>query len=212
LDVELKVVFREGYKQKENMKKLQLAVMAAALVIAVQTRATVVFDLGYSDPSGNVVNGQLTASALGGNQYLALSGNINLTSLSNPLFDGTYSLLPGGPGTIASPSGAFDFDNVLYYPSDPIVDFSGVLAFQNSLGVELNLFSTAPGTYALYAWDASSGTVNLYPNDGAIDNVGGPATASLTLVPETTTIIAGALLLLPFGVSTFRILRKNRMA
>jgi hypothetical protein len=33
-----------------------------------------------------------------------------------------------------------------------------------------------------------------------------------TAVPEPTTIIAGALLLLPFGASTVRILRKNRTA
>jgi len=44
-----------------------------------------------------------------------------------------------------------------------------------------------------------------------------PASAnieSITLfpVPEPTTMIAGALLLLPFGVSTMRILRKNRAA
>jgi hypothetical protein len=31
-------------------------------------------------------------------------------------------------------------------------------------------------------------------------------------VPEPTTMIAGALLLLPFGASTLRILRKNRTA
>jgi len=31
-------------------------------------------------------------------------------------------------------------------------------------------------------------------------------------VPEPTTMIAGALLLLPFGASTIRFLRKNRMA
>ncbi len=31
-------------------------------------------------------------------------------------------------------------------------------------------------------------------------------------VPEPTTVIAGALLLLPFGVSTFRILRRNKNA
>jgi hypothetical protein len=35
---------------------------------------------------------------------------------------------------------------------------------------------------------------------------------SLSAVPEPTTIIAGALLLLPFGASTLRILRRNRMA
>ena len=32
------------------------------------------------------------------------------------------------------------------------------------------------------------------------------------VVPETSTVIAGVLLLLPFGASTFRILRKNRAA
>jgi hypothetical protein len=31
-------------------------------------------------------------------------------------------------------------------------------------------------------------------------------------VPEPTTMIAGAMLLLPFGASTLRILRKNRTA
>jgi len=31
-------------------------------------------------------------------------------------------------------------------------------------------------------------------------------------VPETSTVVAGALLLLPFGVSTVRILRKNKMS
>ena len=33
-----------------------------------------------------------------------------------------------------------------------------------------------------------------------------------TPVPEATTVLAGALLLLPFGASAFRILRKNRIA
>jgi Protein of unknown function (DUF642) len=35
---------------------------------------------------------------------------------------------------------------------------------------------------------------------------------NVSAVPEPTTMIAGALLLLPFGASTLRILRKNRMA
>jgi hypothetical protein len=32
-----------------------------------------------------------------------------------------------------------------------------------------------------------------------------------TVVPEPSTVVAGALLLLPFGVSTLRILRKNKV-
>jgi hypothetical protein len=35
---------------------------------------------------------------------------------------------------------------------------------------------------------------------------------STVVVPEPTTMIAGALLLLPFGASTLRILRKRQMA
>jgi len=39
-----------------------------------------------------------------------------------------------------------------------------------------------------------------------------PAIFGTAAVPEPTTMIAGALLLLPFGASTLRILRKNRTA
>jgi hypothetical protein len=35
---------------------------------------------------------------------------------------------------------------------------------------------------------------------------------SITAIPEPSTVVAGALLLLPFGVSTIRILRKNRVS
>ena len=35
---------------------------------------------------------------------------------------------------------------------------------------------------------------------------------NVSVVPEPTTMVAGALLLLPFGASTLRILRKNRTA
>lgn len=45
-------------------------------------------------------------------------------------------------------------------------------------------------------------------------NLGVPGTVQdqLVIVPEPTTMIAGALLLLPFGASTLRILRRNRAA
>jgi choice-of-anchor C domain-containing protein len=63
------------------------------------------------------------------------------------------------------------------------------------------------------SWDivaTSSSSVLSFQDSGgtaygsALDNV------SLVPVPEPATMIAGALLLLPFGASTFRILRKNR--
>jgi hypothetical protein len=45
-----------------------------------------------------------------------------------------------------------------------------------------------------------------------LGGVQGSATVTLEPVPEPTTFIAGALLLLPFGASTVRILRRNRTA
>ena len=44
------------------------------------------------------------------------------------------------------------------------------------------------------------------------DNTQGMLYNSLTPIPEPTTMIAGALLLLPFGASTLRFIRKNRTA
>jgi hypothetical protein len=200
-----------------KIRILQMTIAAAALVMAVQTRASLeVFDISYSDPSGDVLSGQLTAISLGGNQYLATSGTITVAATDQDAgaFVGTYSLLPGGPGNVLSPSGSFQYDNVLYYPGSPnIVDFSGILGFVGSGGIELNLFgdqNNTPGYYSLEGYSSGTGLVDFYVlNQG---NVAGPATATLTPVPEATTMIAGALLLLPLGASTLRILRKSRMA
>jgi hypothetical protein len=47
--------------------------------------------------------------------------------------------------------------------------------------------------------------------DMTLDNPGQAQDQLVMAVPETTTIIAGALLLLPLGASTFRILRRQRI-
>jgi len=46
---------------------------------------------------------------------------------------------------------------------------------------------------------------------GVLDNVG-VATADLAPIPEPTTVMAGALMLLPFGIGAIRSLRKDRTA
>jgi hypothetical protein len=76
--------------------------------------------------------------------------------------------------------------------------------------------STAVWVNHSFLWTASSTSVGftaiydnntvVQGNDFALDDI------SLTAVPEPTTMIAGALLLLPFGASTLRVLRKHRTA
>jgi len=56
------------------------------------------------------------------------------------------------------------------------------------------------GLYTIYTAVNDSGGANTYYID------------SVVVVPEPTTIVAGALLLLPFGASTLRILRKQNRA
>jgi len=194
------------------MKTLKLVIVASVLFVAAQAHATL-FDLSYSDPYGNTLTGDITASFIfgSGNEYAASSASLTLFSPAYSGFDGTY--------TLASSSGAFDINNILYYPGDPIVDFWGVLTLQSSSGTYLNLFSAAPdgsdtalaGYYALVGYNGSY--INFYPYNGS-SNIGGPATATLSVdpVPEPTTLIAGALMLMPFGASTLRILRNRRVA
>lgn len=70
---------------------------------------------------------------------------------------------------------------------------------------------------ALVAWDPNQADWTLAANGayGVADMVlgvpGGNQDQLVIVVPEATTIIAGALLLLPFGASTLRILRRNRV-
>jgi hypothetical protein len=66
-----------------------------------------------------------------------------------------------------------------------------------------------------YTWTGPTGTFAFDLLYAEVD--GAPAVLETDLpltqsVPEPTTMVAGALMLLPFGASTLRILRKNRMA
>jgi hypothetical protein len=61
----------------------------------------------------------------------------------------------------------------------------------------------ANGAYGVFA-------INMYDANGSRNSPN--KQPMLGIVPEPSTVIAGALLLLPFGVSTIRILRKNKNA
>jgi hypothetical protein len=66
-------------------------------------------------------------------------------------------------------------------------------------GTPGSIFNDSEGAYGVVA-------LNLYTQSGDF------AQDQLAMVPEPTTMISGVLLLLPFGASTLRILRRNRAA
>ena len=99
----------------------------------------------------------------------------------------------GGVGTLA----AFE----AYYPNAAIADSSPPYSMIDGVTLQVG-FGSDGDTFTGYVDDVTIGTVagtTTYDFEPAV-------------VPEPTTIIAGALLLLPFGASTLRGLRRNRTA
>lgn len=80
-------------------------------------KADFLFSYTYSDGAGDVAHGTLDAVASGfadGSLHV-ISGTLYVTAGANGNSAvGSYSLLPGGPNPQISPSGLFEFDNLIY--------------------------------------------------------------------------------------------------
>ena len=128
----------------------------------------------------------------------------------------------GGLGTL-TPAQAGQVQNAIWYLENEITfaqlsTMNGVdgtsyytLAKTGTSTTDTTVFNDSLGAYgviALNLFDGAYSTQVQNPN-GQSYNVNQD---QLAIVPEPTTMIAGALLLLPFGASTLRILRRNRTA
>jgi hypothetical protein len=98
-----------------------------------------------------------------------------------------------------------DYNSGFGYPSPSLVTFN-------------NPGGLADGTYDIWNYAGSltptlSGLQTTGPGTGYpwLLPVFGAGTLSVTPIPESTTLISGALLLLPFGARTLRILRRRRV-
>ena len=182
--------------------------MAAALVMAVQARASLeMFNVSFIDSTAaNIAAGVIDVNLVNG---LAQTGTLTVL---NGAAAGSYNLIPTpglAVGVFTSPLGAFNYDNEIQGippgpPTAPFLDIYG-LAFAgigSKVGTEVNLWGTSSGVngYTFYGYTAAGGYNPTTTGGAAI---------TPTPVPEPTTMIAGALLLLPFGASTLRILRKR---
>lgn len=156
------------------MKTLQIAVMAIALVTATWAHGQS-YNITFTG-STFTANGQI--GVVGG---VADSGYLTVTS-ANPAVDtGTYNLvnltspLINGVGyTLVLPTGDEIFDDVVNASSSPFLTDNG-LEFANTDSVGFNLWGNSPGSYTLF--DMGSGVY-----------VGDNGSASLTVVPEPSTI------------------------
>jgi len=179
------------------MRKIQLAIITAALATAMSASATL-YNIAYTEAPNS--GGTVTASGWldVNNGGVAQSGSLTVAGSAGNLYDGVYSLRTVPPPP--SSANGFDYDNLV-----PIAP--GNLGISWTLNAyDVNMWNNGTGT----AW-GPAGTFSLWGVNGSFQMQTYGAT-TLTPVPEPTTMIAGALLLLPFGASTLRMLRKTRTA
>lgn len=142
------------------MKKTLTTLALTGFLLAPLANAdTIQISFSYNDP--NPVSGvaTLTATDLGGGQFLATAGTLTLSG-GNGLQTGTYSLIPGGPAVFGIPG--FSVDDLVFPGSDPILDVYGLAGFQYA-NTYLNIWGNSPGNYSLY-----TGGDNNYSYNGPI--------------------------------------------
>ena len=151
-----------------------------------------------------------------GSQSLDLSGYQNGTiSQSLSLSPGTYKLTFAESG---NPDGPPDLKHLLVTLGGSTQTFDYNYVNQGTTRGNMQWLTQT----AYFSVTATSGSTLVFQDGSVLANSGyGPPGTTpwgvalddvqLTAVPEPTTLIAGALLLLPFGASTLRILRRGRM-
>lgn len=102
-----------------------------------------------------------------------------------------------GPGNFLNISGVLNLSSIIYSGSQ--ADLQALAALHTGVQTVDFSLNTAPSLAALQA-----GGIVASDFSGSIS-----AFASTNVLPEPTTVIAGALLLLPFGLGALRSFRKN---
>lgn len=183
-----------------------------------------------------VVNTPVAVTQLGVfSQDLPTSGSISISIYKNAGSSANWTRVPGTLQTVGSGALLDSANQTAYINIAPVTlgpglysvvtatstDYNSQAQYEGASLVTFNDLSLGltQGTYDIWASGATlgislSGMQTTGPGTGYPWPlpVFGAGTLSVTAVPEPTTMIAGALLLLPFGASTLRILRKNRTA
>jgi hypothetical protein len=198
-----------------------------------QTAQATLIAAGTSILAGNDGNGGTTT----GSEALTVSWTV--TEDLSDIYTYSYNVNnPSGDIVITTPittaegiagnpevvdSFSVDF-NVLIPGALVSTPTGGIIGFNDGSGVAWSLPGIAPNTssgpltfeslLAPYLGNASASDADPPSPWGSVPGGQQVAVPGITgvSVPEPTTLISGALLLVPFGVSTLRVLRRNRTA
>ncbi len=217
------------------MKHLSLAIALAGLLASGSSAfAALLTYEGLGSPVGTVhITGSGDANGINNTYYAGWekiridSGLtfqtmcIDIGDLAQSDANATIISLAGAPDAWAGPMGTTAAQKIQLlwgtYAASATTDVVDAAALQIAIWKAID---EAMGGYSLTFTDGTPGAVdradymlaNLNSTSANLMAITGVNQDFLVPVPEPTTMIAGALLLLPFGVSTLRILRKNRVA
>ena len=168
--------------------------------------------------AGELGNRASFVSVINGNGSLISINNLSVTMSSTDPWNGlgwtwaagTFNYSYKEIGIIDNPDGSFTY--VTSGSSSQLVNEIISIGVGNAYAGYLG--DAGPGATDQQIIDYDLAGMPGYFFTGTFNylNTSGSDTIDFTAVPEPTTMIAGALLLLPFGASTLRVLRKNRTA
>ena len=239
LDVESEVGFCESQRQTRNKQKIMknyktiIALVAVGLVCsaAISNASFYGVVLNNNSSFANVPNDPVSTSGLGSPLVSTFANTVGSITQAGVLDSWISSAM-------ANPYGAGDLTFIYKVTETGNADIAALAlnGFSSLTQVTVNNLFLTGGAAALQASLTAAGTLNftfsgitgngkfsdeliVYTSStvwgqntaNVIDNVtaGAHDLAPVAPVPEPTTVVAGALLLLPFGASTLRILRKR---
>jgi hypothetical protein len=197
-------------------------IFALALVLVTELSALAgiewLFNNGDSPSAANVGSGMATINPGAGADGYSQDNPLSLGTAS-----GYWDLGRSGSIVLASLgiTSSETYTLKVYQWVDPAFGYPGTMSYSLSGGGgsdALTFFETLPTTGPFGSWEAWSATIDLSPGqDITLTGPGGLREGAivdkvmLTVVPEPATLIAGALLLVPFTFTTIRIFRQRKL-
>lgn len=206
-----KSLSRDGQTQKDKMRKiLTIGAVLTALLVAVPVQgANLVGNHSFETPGA------------GDPDIFAIwveDGAVQASSDENEGLPGTSARLRLATGGSVEQSLSLSEEVVYCLDFFAKKNKEGDAAEDGPLEVSLPDGTVVEYTltldYVQYfaSWTGDGDPLKFFWADNDVNGLIDTVTVDICAVPEPTTMLAGALLLLPFGVSTLRILRKKRVA
>jgi hypothetical protein len=217
-------------KQQKNMKKILIVMAAAAgLAFSIGTSQAQLLLNDASNPQFSISGNQITIGSFVFNNDLNLTGSItppgtgfDVTVPATALGGGIYESTISGVGTITLSDTAAGASLVGSVQLIQVISGTGINEPNFEVNVVWTAYTAGTGDADLAYLDSSTyaelgfSVTGIFYNSTSDMWYTSPSptefTGQISTVPEASTVMAGALMLLPLGIGAVRAIRKERTA